>query len=303
LRFFQAAPTGNPFQPWQPRANLLLHQFNPFTMSDYAKIVPCLDVKVVDGAPSVVKGVKFVDLKRQGDPVELARRYREQGADELVFLDITASHEGRKTMVDVARRVADVVDIPFTVGGGIATLDGAKRILDAGADKVGINTAAVKNPDFVKQAAGAFGPERIVVAVDARRNSKIVPGVNVYQMEDGSKAWFEVVIYGGRTPAGIDAIDWCRRMERLGAGELLPTSMDRDGTNTGYDLPLTRAICDAVSIPVTASGGASTPQHILEGFTVGRADAALAAGMFHRGEYTVGEVKDYLASRGINVRR
>ena len=285
------------------RENSLLDQFVSLAMKDYAKIVPCLDVKVVDGVPSVVKGVKFVDLKRQGDPVEFARRYQDQGADELVFLDITASHEGRKTMVDVARRVADEVDIPFAVGGGIASIDGAKQILVAGADKVGINTAAVKNPDFVKEAANTFGSERIVVAVDARRNSNIVPGVNVYRMEDGSKAWFELVIYGGRTPVGVDAIDWCRRMESLGAGELLPTSMDRDGTNIGYDLPLTHAICDAVSIPVTASGGASTPQHILEGFTEAHADAALAAGMFHRGEYTVGQVKDYLEGKGIRVRR
>ena len=265
--------------------------------------MPCLDVKVVDGVPSVVKGVKFVDLKRQGDPVEFARRYQEQGADELVFLDITASHEGRETMVDVARKVADAVDIPFAVGGGIGSLDAVKRILDAGADKVGINTAAVKNPDFVKEAAEAFGSARITLAVDARRNKEIIPGVNVYLMEDGSRAWFELVIYGGRKPMGIDAIDWCRKMEQYGAGELLPTSMDRDGTNIGYDIPLTRAITDAVSIPVIASGGASAPQHILEGFTLAKADSALAAGMFHRGEYTVGQVKDHLEAAGIRVRR
>ncbi len=272
-------------------------------MKDYAKIVPCLDVKVVDGVPSVVKGVKFVDLHRQGDPVEFAKRYQEQGADELVFLDITASHEGRKTMVDVARKVADVVDIPFAVGGGISSIEGIKQILDAGADKVGINTAAVKNPDFVKEAAKAFGSKRIVLAVDARRNREIKPGVNVYRMEDGRDAWFELVIYGGRSPVGIDAIDWCQKVESFGAGELLPTSMDRDGTNIGYDLPLTKAICDSVKIPVTASGGASNPQHILEAFTISNADAALAAGMFHRGEYTVGQVKDYLESKGVKVRR
>jgi len=271
-------------------------------MKSYAKIIPCLDVKVVDGVPSVVKGVKFVDLKRQGDPVEFARRYQEQGADELIFLDITASHEGRRTMVDVARRVAEVVDIPFAVGGGIGTIDGIKDLLNAGADKVGINTAAVKNPDFVKEASSAFGPERITVAVDARRNADIRPGVNVYEMEDGSRAWFELVIYGGRTPVGVDAIEWCRKMEELGAGEILPTSMDRDGTNIGYDLPLTAAICDAIDIPVIASGGASNPQHILEAFTIAHADAALAAGMFHRGEYTVGQVKEYLREKGIEVR-
>ncbi|MBK7387239.1 MAG: imidazole glycerol phosphate synthase subunit HisF [Methanothrix sp.] len=269
----------------------------------YAKIVPCLDVKVVDGRPSVVKGEKFVDLKRQGDPVELARRYQDQGADELIFLDITASHEGRKTMVDVARRVADAIDIPFAVGGGISSLDGIEQILEAGADKIGINTAAVKNPDFVKEASAVFGSERITVAVDARRNTNILSDVNVHQMEDGTRAWFELVIYGGREAVGIDAIEWCRRMEELGAGEILLTSMDRDGTNIGYDLPLTKAICEAVAIPVIASGGASTPQHILEAFTVARADSALAAGMFHRGEYTVGQVKDYLESRGIRVKR
>jgi cyclase len=271
-------------------------------MKSYEKIIPCLDVKVVDGIPSVVKGVKFVDLKRQGDPVEFAKRYQEQGADELIFLDITASHEGRKTMVDVARKVADAVDIPFAVGGGIGSIQSIGEILNAGTDKVGINTAAVKNPEFVKEAVKAFGSERITIAVDARRNPKIVPGANIYEMEDGSKAWFELVIYGGRTPVGIDAIDWCRKMEEHGAGEILPTSMDRDGTNIGYDLPLTKAICDAVDIPVIASGGASTPQHILEAFTVAHADAALAAGMFHRSEYTVGQVKEYLKAKGINVR-
>lgn len=271
-------------------------------MKDYAKIVPCLDVKVVNGVPSVVKGVKFVDLKRQGDPVEFAKRYQDQGADELVFLDITASHEGRKTMVDVVRKVANSVDIPFAVGGGISEIEGIKQILDAGANKVGINTAAVKDPDFVKEAAKVFGSNKIIVAVDARRNPEIIPGANVYEMEDGSKAWFELVIYGGRKPVGIDAIDWCRKMESLGAGELLPTSMDRDGTNAGYDLPLTKAICDAVEIPVIASGGASNPQHILEAFLIANADAALAAGMFHRGEYTVGQVKDYLKANGIKVR-
>ena len=202
-------------------------------------------------------------------------------------------------MVDVARKVADAVDIPFAVGGGISSITAIREILDAGTDKVGINTAAVKNPDFVRDSSREFGRERITVAVDARRNSEIKPGVNVFEIEDGSKAWFELVIYGGRTPMGIDAIDWCRKMEGFGAGEILPTSMDRDGTNIGYDLPLTKAICEAVDIPVIASGGASTPQHILEAFTVAHADAALAAGMFHRGEYTVGQVKQYLKEDGI----
>jgi len=271
-------------------------------MKDYAKIVPCLDTKVVDGIPSVVKGVKFVDLKWQGDPVEFAKRYQAQGAEELVFLDITASHEGRKTMVDMVKKVADSIEIPFAVGGGISNIEGVREILTAGADKVGINTAAVKNPDFVKEAAKTFGSGTIIVAVDAKRNPQIIPGVNVYEMEDGTKAWFELVIYGGRKPMGIDAIDWCRKVEGLGAGELLPTSMERDGTNVGYDLPLTKAICDAVNIPVTASGGASNPEHIFEAFDKTGANAALAAGMFHRGEYTIGQVKDYLRSKGLSVR-
>jgi cyclase len=271
-------------------------------MKGYAKIIPCLDVKVVNGVPSVVKGVKFVDLKRQGDPVEFAKRYEAQGADELVFLDITASHEGRKTMVEVAAKVANSIEIPFAVGGGINSLEAISHILKAGADKVGINTAAVKNPEFVRDASKAFGGEHITVAVDARRNHEIKDDVNVYKMEDGSSAWFELVIYGGRTPVGIDAIEWCRKMERFGAGEILPTSMDRDGTNIGYDLPLTKAICDAVDIPIIASGGASTPQHILEAFTIAHADAALAAGMFHRCEFTVSQVKEFLKQNGLQVR-
>jgi imidazole glycerol-phosphate synthase subunit HisF len=268
----------------------------------YKRIIPCLDVKVVEGLPSVVKGVKFVDLKRQGDPVLFAERYQAQGADELVFLDITASHEGRKTMVDVVRKVADSVNIPFTVGGGIDTLEGIEELLNAGADKVGINTAAVKTPELIRNAAKQFGSECITVAVDARRNFEIMPGVKVHEIEDGSKAWFEVVIYGGRKAVGLDAIDWCRKMESLGAGELLPTSMDRDGTNIGYDIPLLKAICSVVNIPVIASGGASSPQHILDAFEKAGADAALAAGMFHRSEYTVGQVKEYLRSKGISVK-
>jgi len=282
--------------------SLFAHSPSCTVMKSYAKIIPCLDVKVVDGQPSVVKGVKFVDLKRQGDPVEFARRYQEQGADELVFLDITASHEGRKTMVDVARRTAQDVSIPFAVGGGISSMEGIREILDAGAGKVGMNTAAVLNKGLVAEASKAFGPGRITVAVDARRNPDIREGANVFEMEDGSRAWFEVVIYGGRKPVGLDAIEWSREMERLGAGEILLTSMDRDGTNEGYDLPLTKAVCDAVEIPVIASGGAANPEHMLQAFTVAGADAALAAGIFHRGEYTVGQVKEYLSANGIEVR-
>ncbi|MGC9514752.1 imidazole glycerol phosphate synthase subunit HisF [Methanocrinis sp.] len=271
-------------------------------MSDLKRIIPCLDVKVVDGQPTVVKGVKFVNLKRQGDPVELAIRYDEQGADELVFLDITASAEGRKTMVDVARRTAREVSIPFAVGGGIGTVEGIVEILDAGADKVGINTAALKDPDLIKRASKAVGSERITIAIDARRNPEIGRGANAFGLEDESRAWFEVVIYGGREPIGIDAIDWARRVEELGAGEILLTSMDRDGTNDGYDIPLTRAVSEAVSVPVIASGGAKNPEHMLEAFREAGADAALAAGIFHRGEYTVREAKEYLRSHGVEVK-
>jgi cyclase len=270
-------------------------------MTDTKRIIPCLDVKVVDSVPSVVKGVKFVDLKRQGDPVELAVRYDREGADELVFLDITASSEGRKTMVDVARRTAREVSIPFAVGGGIGTVEGVVEILDAGADKVGINTAAIKDPDLVRRAAKAVGSDRITVAIDAKRNPIPREGAEVFSLEDGTRAWFEVVIYGGRKAVDLDAVAWARRVEDLGAGEILLTSMDRDGTNDGYDIPLTRAVAQAVNIPVIASGGAASPQHMLQAFQEAGADAALAAGIFHRGEFTVGEAKEYLRSHGIRV--
>lgn len=271
-------------------------------MKDPKRIIPCLDVKVVDGRPAVVKGVKFVNLKRQGDPVEFARRYQEQGADELVFLDITASAEGRRTMVDVARRTAEAIDIPFAVGGGIGSLEGIGQVLEAGADKVGINTAAVLDPGLVDRAAREFGPGRVTVAIDARRNFDLRDGALAFELEDKRSAWFEVVIYGGRKPVGLDAIGWARKVEELGAGEILLTSMDRDGTSEGYDIPLTRAVCQAVEIPVIASGGAANPEHMLQAFRDADADAALAAGIFHRGEYTVGQVKDYLRSCGVEVK-
>lgn len=269
-------------------------------MTDTKRIIPCLDVKVVDGQPSVVKGIKFVDLKRQGDPVELAIRYDKEGADELVFLDITASSERRKTMVDVARRTAREVSIPFAVGGGIATVDGIVEILDAGADKVGINTAAVKDPDLVRKAAKAVGSDRITVAIDAKRNPIIREGAEGFALEDGTRAWFEVVIYGGRKAVDLDAVAWARRVEDLGAGEILLTSMDQDGTNDGYDIPLTRAVAEAVNIPVIASGGAANPQHMLQAFLEAGADAALAAGIFHRREFTVRDVKQHLRSHGVS---
>ncbi|HNT72943.1 MAG: imidazole glycerol phosphate synthase subunit HisF [Methanothrix sp.] len=271
-------------------------------MTDIKRIIPCLDVKVVDGRPSVVKGVKFVDLKRQGDPVELALRYDADGADELVFLDITASSEGRKTMVEVARRTAREVSVPFAVGGGIGGLEGIVEILDAGADKVGINTAAVKDPDLIRQAAKAVGSDRITVAIDAVRNPAPQEGAELFPLEDESPAWFEVVILGGRKAVGLDAVAWARRVEELGAGEILLTSMDRDGTSDGYDIPLTRAVASAVGLPVIASGGAKGPEHMLQAFREAGADAALAAGIFHRREQTVRGVKEYLRSKGVSVR-
>jgi cyclase len=267
------------------------------------RIIPCLDVKVVDGVPSVVKGVKFVNLRRSGDPVELAMRYEDQGADELVFLDITASHEERKTMIDAVKRTSEVISIPFAVGGGINSIEVISEVLNAGADKVGINTAALLNPSLVRLASEDFGPDRITIAIDARREApdQRSENVNVYELEDGGRAWFDVVIYGGRKATGIDAIEWALKVEELGCGEILLTSMDRDGTGDGYDIPLTRAVSDTVGIPVIASGGASNPEQMLHALRDAGADAALAAGIFHRGEYTVAEVKKYLRAHGIEI--
>jgi cyclase len=249
------------------------------------RIIPCLDVK--DGR--VVKGVNFVNLRDAGDPVEIARRYDEEEADELVFLDITASHERRDIILDVVRRTAEQVFMPLTVGGGVRTLADIRALLSAGADKVSINTAAVADPEFVRQSALRFGSQCTVVAIDARA----VPG--------RPGAW-EVYTHGGRKPTGIDAAAWAARMEELGAGEILLTSMDRDGTRDGYDIPLTRTIAVRVGIPVIASGGVGTLAHLLEGLTEGGADAVLAASIFHYGEYTVGEAKEYLRRRGVAVR-
>ncbi len=246
------------------------------------RIIPCLDVK--DGR--VVKGISFVRLRDAGDPVECARVYDEQGADELVFLDITASSEGRKTMLDVAGRTAEVVFMPVTVGGGINTIEDIRALLSAGADKVSINTAAVRDPEFVREAAERFGSQCIVVAIDAKRR-------------DGT---WEVYTHGGRRPTGIDAVGWAKRVEELGAGEILLTSMDKDGTKDGYDIELTRAVAEGVSIPVIASGGAGRLEHLYEALTSGMADAALAASIFHFGEFTIRETKEYLGKRGITVR-
>jgi len=248
------------------------------------RIIPCLDV--ADGR--VVKGINFVELRDAGDPVEQATLYDQQGADEICFLDISAAPEGRATMVDVVARTADCVFVPLTVGGGVRTLDDVRRLLDAGADKVSINTAAIRAPQLVAEASRRFGAQAIVVAVDARREA------------DGV---YRIYSHGGRTPEGLDAVDWCRRVEELGAGEILLTSMDRDGTRQGYELTLTRTIADAVTIPVIASGGVGVLEHMVEGLTTGGADAVLAASIFHYGEHTIGEAKAYLAGRGVAVRR
>jgi cyclase len=251
------------------------------------RIIPCLDVD----AGRVVKGVKFVDIRDAGDPVEVARRYNEEGADEITFLDITASSDDRDTIVHVVEQVASEVFIPLTVGGGIRTCDDVRRMLNAGADKVGINTAAVFNPEFVKEATTRFGSQCIVVAIDAKKVSA-----------EGEPLKWEIFTHGGRKPTGLDAIEWARKMVEYGAGEILLTSMDRDGTKIGFDLDLTRAISDAVPIPVIASGGVGNLQHLVEGVDQGGADAVLAASIFHFAEYTVGEAKQYMAERGIEVR-
>lgn len=248
------------------------------------RVIPCLDVN--NGR--VVKGVKFLKLRDAGDPVECAVYYDKHGADELVFLDITASHERRKIILDVVRRTAEKVFMPLTVGGGISTTDDIRALLNAGADKVSINTAAVKRPSFVKEAAERFGSQCIVVAIDAKKAAKI-------------NHW-EVYTHGGRCPTGIDAVSWAKKVERLGAGEILLTSMDRDGTKAGYDLGLLRAISESVRIPVIASGGVGTLDHLVEGLTVGKADAVLAASIFHFKEYTVTEAKKYLRKKGVLVR-
>jgi len=249
------------------------------------RIIPCLDVD--NGR--VVKGVNFIDIVDAGDPVEQAKVYNNQGADELCFLDITATHQGRDTIIDVVRHVADEVFMPMTVGGGISTVEHIRNLLNAGADKVSINSAAVKNPDFVKEAADKCGSQCIVVAIDAKAK------------EDGSEGW-EIFTHGGRKGTGIDAVEWAKKMEAYGAGEILLTSMDRDGTKQGFNLPLTRAVSDAVRIPVIASGGVGNLQHLVEGVKEGHASAVLAASIFHFGEYTVAEAKDAMKSADIPVR-
>jgi cyclase len=254
-------------------------------MTRSIRVIPCLDVD----AGRVVKGVNFIDIRDAGDPVELAARYDEQGADELVFLDITASSDQRDTTAEMARAVAEQVFIPFTIGGGIRTVDDARRLLRAGADKVSINTAAVKRPELVSEISREFGAQCCVVAIDARSS-------------DDTTSGFEVYTHGGRTRTGIDAVVWAKECERLGAGEILLTSMNRDGTKDGFDIPLTSAITAAVGIPVIASGGVGTLDHMVEGVTEGGADAVLAASIFHFGEHTVAEAKQVMIDAGVTVR-
>ncbi len=246
------------------------------------RIIPCLDVK--DGR--VVKGTQFVDLKDAGDPVENAKAYDQQGADEIAFLDITASYERRDILIDIVRRTAEEIFIPLTVGGGVRNLEDIRRLLKAGADKVSINTAAVKDPHFVERASKRFGSQCIVIAIDAKRRG----------------GGWEVFTHGGRTPTGMDALHWAKKMEELGAGEILLTSMDRDGTKDGYDIELTRTVSEQASIPVIASGGVGTLEHLYEGLVLGKADAVLAASIFHYRDYTISQVKTYLKERGVTVR-
>ena len=252
---------------------------------NYRRIIPCLDVK--DGR--LVKGVNFVNLKDVGDPAENGEVYSKAGADELVFLDITATIENRKTLIDAVKRTVERISVPLTVGGGIRSIQDIQELMDVGVSKVSINTAAVKNPNFVKEASNEFGSDKIVVAIDTRSSKKLPSG-------------FEVMINGGRKPTGIDAVEWAKKVEDLGAGEILPTSMDADGTQAGYDIPMTKAIADAVSVPVIASGGAGTLEHLYEAITKANADAVLVASIAHFGKYSIRQMKEYLAERGILVK-
>ncbi len=277
-----------PFSPW-------VASFLDFPSSDIApgsrmlakRIIPCLDVN----QGRVVKGTNFLNLRDAGDPVEVASRYEREGADELVFLDITASHEGRGIMLEVVRRTAEVCFMPVTVGGGIRTLEDIRALLNAGADKVSINSAAVKDPELVYRASRRFGSQCIVVNIDPKR-----------VMREGREVW-EIHINGGRIPTGLEAVSWAREMERLGAGEIVLTSMDADGTKNGYDLPMTKAVVEAVTVPVVASGGAGSPEHLRAALADAGASAALAASIFHYREYTIAETKAYLADHGVVVRR
>lgn len=253
---------------------------------EYRRIIPCLDVK----HGRLVKGVNFVDLRDVGDPAENAAAYSQAGADEIVFLDITATLENRKTLLDAVRRTVERVSVPLTVGGGISSCQAIEELLELGVSKVSINTAAVRDPDLVRQAAKQFGRDKITIAIDTARNERLPSG-------------FEVMVRGGTAGTGLDAVEWAKRVEGLGAGAILPTSMDTDGKQTGYDIPMTRAIADAVSLPVIASGGAGTLEHLYEAVAIGHADAVLVASIAHFGTYSIGQMKEYLAGRGVPVRR
>jgi imidazole glycerol-phosphate synthase subunit HisF len=255
------------------------------------RIIPCLDVE--NGR--VVKGVQFLDIRDAGDPVEVAKRYNEQGADEITFLDITASHEGRDTTLDTVRRMAEQVFIPLTVGGGVRTIEDIRNLLNAGADKVGINSAAIYNPEFVREASDKFGSQCIVVAIDAKQVDDVV-------VDGKPEPRWEIFTHGGRKPTGINAVEWAVKMESFGAGEILLTSMDQDGVKSGFDLALTRAVADATCIPVIASGGVGNLDHLADGVNEGHADAVLAASIFHFGEYTVPQAKAHMKAKGIEVR-
>jgi len=253
-------------------------------MADYKRIIPCLDVK--DGR--LVKGIHFVDLKDVGDPAEIGAKYASEGADEIVFLDITATVEKRKTMIEVVRRTAKGITVPLAVGGGIKSIQDIEDLLNAGTSKVSINTAGVKNPDLISEASKKFGSKSIVVAIDTRKSDSLPSG-------------FEVMVSGGREGTGLDAVQWAKKVEQLGAGEILPTSMDTDGTQSGYDIPMTKAISEAVKLPVIASGGAGTLDHLYEAIIDGKADAVLVASVFHFGKHTISEAKKFLADRGIPI--
>lgn len=261
------------------------------------RIIPCLDV--ANGR--VVKGLHFESLKDAGDPVELAKKYSDEGADELVFLDITASEQKRKTITELVRKVAQVIEIPFTVGGGVNSLDDARQILLSGSDKVAINTGAVKNPEILTKLMELFGRQCVVVAIDAKRNYDVSRGMNIYE-ENGKKFWFEVFIYGGKKETGLDAIEWAKKAEQFGAGEILLTSIDKDGTKDGYDLALTREVVKNSSIPVIASGGCGSPSHMVDVFEKTDVDAALAASIFHYDEESVNMVKKVIKEKNIPVR-
>lgn len=262
------------------------------------RIIPCLDLK--DGR--VVKGVNFEGLRDAGDPVELAKRYNEQGADEVVFLDISASREHKNTMIDVISRAADELFLPLTVGGGIRSVKEIQEILRAGADKTSLNTSAVLNPELISEGANLFGNQCIVLAEDVRRNYEMKDGVTPIHLDNGRTCWYEVVISGGSKRTGLDAVEWAKDAVSRGAGEILLTSMETDGVKTGFDLEITRAVSENIDVPVIASGGVGTLEHFFDGFVKGKADACLAASVFHYGEFTIRQVKEYLHERGVSVR-